>query len=94
MSLTTGIVTFIIVWWTSLFMVLPFGIKGQWEEGEVKDGSAPGAPVKPQILRKFAITTGLAVIFWIVVYVVITTHALQLISFDWLFGTLKSPYEG
>jgi predicted secreted protein len=91
MSITTGIVTFIIVWWTSLFMVLPFGVKGQWEEGKVGDGSEPGAPVKPQILRKFMITTGMAVIFWIVVYVVITTHALQLISFDWLFGAPIKP---
>jgi predicted secreted protein len=87
MSITTGIVTFIIVWWVSLFLVLPFGVRGQWEEGQVKNGSEPGAPIKPLIIRKFFITTGIAVIFWVVVYVIITTNALQLISFDWLFGT-------
>ncbi len=86
MGITTGIVTFIIVWWTSLFLVLPFGIKGQWEEGKVKDGSEPGAPVKPQILRKFIITTGIAAVLWVVVYVIIVTNAVDLISFDWLFG--------
>ncbi len=86
MSITTGIVTFIIVWWTSLFLVLPFGVKGQWEEGKVKDGTASGAPVKPHLLRKFAATTVIAILFWVVVYLIITTHALDLISFDWLFG--------
>lgn len=89
MSIVTGIVTFIIVWWTSLFLVLPFGVKGQWEEGKVKDGSEPGAPVKPLILRKFMITTGIAVVMWGVVYLIIVTNALQMLSFDWLFNAPK-----
>ncbi len=91
MSITTGIVTFIIVWWTSLFLVLPFGVKGQWEEGEVKDGSEPGAPVKPYILRKFAITTGIAMVLWVIVYIIIVTNAVGVISFDWLFGAPETP---
>ncbi len=91
MSITTGIVTFIIVWWTSLFLVLPFGVKSQWEEGKVKDGSEPGAPVKPQILRKFAITTGVAAVFWVLVYLIVVTNAMEMFSFDWLFGPQRAP---
>ncbi len=91
MSITTGIVTFIMVWWVTLFTVLPFGIKGQWEDRDVKDGSDPGAPLKPQLMRKFLITTGIAVLIWALVYVIIVTNVLDLISFDWLFGPVKTP---
>jgi len=86
MGIATGIVTFIIVWWATLFAVLPFWVRGQWEEGEVEDGSASGAPVKPYLLRKFAITTAVACVIWVVVYVIITSGVLTKIPFDWLFG--------
>lgn len=86
MGIATGIVTFIIIWWATLFAVLPFWVRGQWEEGEVEDGSAPGAPVKPHLLRKFAITTAVACVMWVVVYVIITSGVLTKIPFDWLFG--------
>ena len=37
MSIFGGVVTFIVVWWIVLFMVLPFGIKSQIESEFKKD---------------------------------------------------------
>ncbi len=51
---------YFIVWWTVLFAVLPFGVRGQHEDGEVTDGTEPGAPVVPRLGRKMAATSVLA----------------------------------
>ena len=52
----TGLV-FAIVWWLVLFMVLPFGAA---PPEEVEPGMARGAPARPRIGIKLAITTVLA----------------------------------
>jgi predicted secreted protein len=51
-------VIFLLVWWCVFFAVLPMGVKGRWEGGDdgVK-GADPGAPVQPQLKRKFVLTT-------------------------------------
>ncbi len=87
MGIATGIVTFIIIWWATFFAVLPFGVRGQWEDDEVVEGSEPGAPVAPGLLRKAAITTGISCILWVITYFVITSGILTKIPFDWLYGT-------
>jgi predicted secreted protein len=50
-------VTFVIVWWLVLFMVLPFGAR---PPDEVEPGTAPSAPARPRIALKFALTTVIA----------------------------------
>ncbi len=68
MTLVTAFATFAIIWWLTLFIVLPFGIVTQEEAGEVEEGSAPSAPARPQILRKVLITTGVSVVIFAAVY--------------------------
>jgi predicted secreted protein len=50
-------VTFVIVWWLVLFMVLPFGAT---PPDEVEPGMAPSAPARPRMGLKIAITTMIA----------------------------------
>lgn len=53
MDLVGGIVVFIITWWLSFFIVLPIGVKGQFEDGgDVVEGSEEGAPKEPMIRKK------------------------------------------
>lgn len=73
MSIPTAIAIFFIVWWVTLFAVLPWRIKSQHETGEVTDGTEPAAPTHPMIVRKLVYTTITAVIifgviFWLLVY--------------------------
>ncbi len=67
MGIVTGIVVFVIIWWLVFFMVLPYGVR---PPDSVKEGQDPGAPERPQLWRKAAVTTGIAVvlfgIFWLV----------------------------
>lgn len=50
---------YFVVWWTVLFVILPFGVRSQEEAGEVTPGSDPGSPAAPR-LRERAIWTTLA----------------------------------
>ena len=52
MNLVGGIVVFLISWWICLFAVLPIGVRGQFEEGEVDDGTEEGAPVSHMMPKK------------------------------------------
>jgi predicted secreted protein len=51
------VAVFLVMWWTILFAVLPLGVKSQAESGEVVEGTDPGAPVRPMMLKKIVITT-------------------------------------
>ena len=54
MGVTTGIATYLIIWWVVLFAVLPLGTISHAEAGIDKgDGGDPGAPVDPKLKRKF-----------------------------------------
>ncbi|MGD9670075.1 MAG: DUF1467 family protein [Hyphomicrobiaceae bacterium] len=69
MSLTFGIAIYFIIWWLTLFAVLPFGLRTQDEAGEVVPGTPESAPARPRLLRIFAINTVVAsfvfAVFWL-----------------------------
>ena len=43
---------YFIIWWTTLFAVLPFGVRNQIDEGQVTPGTEPGAVIGPLIDMK------------------------------------------
>lgn len=78
MSLSLSLATYFIVWWLTLFMVLPFGIKTQEEEGEVVPGSAESAPAMPNLLKKGLITSLIAGVIFAGIYSVYTYNLISL----------------
>ncbi len=62
MSIFTQIGIFFIVWWVVLFVTLPLWVQGQVEQEEVEPGTDPGAPVNPNLGRKFLLTTAIALV--------------------------------
>jgi predicted secreted protein len=69
MSITSGIAIYFIIWWVTLFMVLPFGVQNAHEAGQQVDaGHDAGAPVNPRILQKVLITTAIATVLFAIVY--------------------------
>ena len=78
MGLVTGIAVYFVVWWITLFMVLPFGIE---REINVKKGNDPGAPVKHRVLIKFAINTVLASIIWLIIFLIDVFEIIKLDEF-------------
>ena len=61
MGPVTGIIVFLLVWWTGLFAVLPFGHRRDED----------GTPVQANMKKKLLINTGLAVVIWLIVFALI-----------------------
>ncbi len=55
---------YFVIWWVTLFLTLPFGIRSQHEDGTGAAGTDPGAPIASRMGRRMLWTTVLsAVIF-------------------------------
>ncbi len=57
LGITGALALFFVVWWITLFAVLPFGVRSQLESGEVVAGTEPGAPSAPALRQKAIWTT-------------------------------------
>lgn len=69
MSIFTGAMIYVVIWWVVFFAVLPFGVRTAEEAGQaVQQGFAESAPVTPRLWLKAAITTVLAGLLWGVFY--------------------------
>ncbi|HYW62961.1 MAG TPA: DUF1467 family protein [Bradyrhizobium sp.] len=56
-SISTAVAIYFVIWWITLFVTLPFGIRSQHEDGETIAGTDPGAPVLARMGRKLIWTT-------------------------------------
>lgn len=65
MKIGTWVAIYFIVWWVTLFTILPIGVRSQQEAGEVVPGSEPGAPARPRLLRVMLINTGVAAVVFL-----------------------------
>lgn len=69
MSATTAIAIYFLIWWITLFAVLPFGIRRQDEDGDIAPGTDPGAPALPRVGMKLLWTTLVASVIFAICYV-------------------------
>ncbi|MBH43553.1 MAG: hypothetical protein CMP25_02055 [Rickettsiales bacterium] len=67
MSTSNAIVLYLVIWWISLFLFLPLNIKSQ---KNIKKGNDPGAPEKPEIKKKFFITSIFSTFVWIIIFII------------------------
>jgi predicted secreted protein len=77
-SVTTAIAIYFLIWWITLFAVLPFGVHRQDEDGAIAAGTDPGAPAIPRLGLKLLWTTGLASVIFGLCYVVYVNNLLPL----------------
>lgn len=66
-NIVTGSAVYVIIWWLILFISLPFGVRPP-NDDELEPGQERGAPVKPMMWRKVAITTVVTTVIWIAIY--------------------------
>jgi predicted secreted protein len=77
MNLFSAFVVWLIIWWLVLFIILPIGIRGQAEEGDIVKGSEPGAPHTLDIKRKFIQTTIIASVLWMLTCILIVSGVID-----------------
>lgn len=68
MNIFTGIIVYLLVFWTTLFAVLPWGNQAK-NVPEV--GMAGSAPANPRIKQKFLITFVISTILWLIIQALI-----------------------
>ncbi len=73
MNLFSAFVVWLIIWWLTLFIILPIGIRGQAEEGDILEGSEPGAPHTLDIKKKFIQTTIIGSVLWVLTCLLIVS---------------------
>ncbi len=67
-----ALIIYVLLWWVTLFAVLPFGTRSRWEEKDdgVK-GADPGAPASINFKRKIIQTSLIALGLWVVTIAII-----------------------
>lgn len=78
MNFVTGMVVYLIGWWITLFAILPLGITGQAESGEIVPGTESGAPVAANFRHKAWLTTVTTAIIWLILFVVLEFQLISL----------------
>ena len=86
MPVTTAVAIFFLIWWVVLFAVLPWGIRGQHEGGEIVPGTDPGAPAVPKLFRKLVWTTLVSAAIFGACYVVYVDRLVTLEGLARPFG--------
>jgi predicted secreted protein len=81
MPIGTALAIYFLIWWVTLFAVLPWGVRNQEEAGEITPGTDPGAPAVHVLGRKLMWTTVVASAVFGILYGV---YAYGLIPYDFL----------
>jgi predicted secreted protein len=85
MKWTSMIAIYFIIWWLSLFVVLPFGIQNAAETGDaVDEGNDAGAPIVHGLAWKALITTVIASIAFAIVYWTLASHILETLDIPFI----------
>lgn len=85
MKLTSAIAIYFVIWWTCLFVVLPFGVRNAAETGDaVEDGNDAGAPVRHGLAWKAMVTTVLATVVYVGVYWLLANNVLETLNLPFI----------
>ena len=88
MGISTVIASYILIWWVTLFAVLPWGVRSQQEGGDVVPGSDPGAPSIHRVWHKLMWTTVVATVVFGILFVI---YNAGLIPYDFLMKIADPP---
>ena len=87
MNTTTMIAIYFLIWWLTLFAVLPWGVRSQTEAGDVEAGTDPGAPALHRVWIKLLWTTAIASTIFGILYI---SYVRDLIPYEFL-SRISSP---
>jgi len=64
MSFLSIFAVYFIVWWITLFAVLPIGMRSQYDEGDVIPGTVESAPARFRLGRVLLLTTVISAVIY------------------------------
>lgn len=90
MGITSAIVLFAVIWFLTLFIVLPLRLQTQGDVGEIEPGTHAGSPANPQMKKRFLVTSAVAMVLWAIVAGSIISGVFSVRDFDW-FNRMSTP---
>ena len=90
MGITSAIVLFVIIWFLTLFVVLPLRLQTQGDLGSIEPGTHAGSPENPQMKKRFMVTTVVALVLWGILAGSIIGGVFSVRDFDW-FNRMATP---
>ena len=91
MSIVSALVLFAVVWFMTLFVVLPIRLETQGDVGEKVEGTHAGSPASNfSMRRKAKITTYVAVPIWCLLVVIILWGGISVRDLD-MFNRMEAP---
>jgi len=64
-TISTWFAIYFVIWWITLFLTLPFGIRSQHEDGGGAPGTDPGAPIVSRMGARLLWTTVLSAVIFV-----------------------------
>ncbi len=74
MTIFTGIILYMLIYWLAIFAVLPFGHK---PDDVVQEGNVHSAPSNPHLAKKFMATAVVAAVIWLGVFAAIKADVID-----------------
>ncbi|MCC6001133.1 MAG: DUF1467 family protein [Pararhodobacter sp.] len=84
MTLFSGAVLYAVVWFLTLFVVLPIRLTTQGEMGNVVQGTPSSAPSDPQMRRRLGITSAVSLVIWAIIAAIILSGVVSVDDFDFI----------
>ncbi len=88
MTITAALVMYSVTWFMVFFCVLPLRFRSQAQSGTIEPGTPASAPADAMIKKKAQVTTAVAAVIFVVLYVVITSGRFGIDDLD-VFGVMS-----
>ena len=85
-TISTAFAIYFVLWWVTLFLTLPFGVRSQHETGEGAPGTDPGAPIASRMGRKLIWTTLISAVIFAIAMVAYNAGYLSIERLSKLMG--------
>ncbi len=92
MSITSAFVLYVVLWFLTFLVVIPFRLKTQGDLGKIVPGTMAGSPEVHHLKKKALIATVLAALLWGVIAAIIFSETITVRDLDW-FERMK-PQAG
>ncbi|WP_432450446.1 DUF1467 family protein [Aliiroseovarius marinus] len=83
MSITAALVLYVVIWFVTMFVVLPIRLRTQGDEGDIVPGTHAGAPANFKLGRTLIIVTIAGTLAWAAIAGIIISGWIGVEDIDW-----------
>jgi predicted secreted protein len=89
MTVFSGFVLYAVLWFMTLFLVLPLRLTTQGDAGSVVPGTPSSAPQDAQMRKRLTITTIASFVIWAIVAAIILSGMVGVDDIDFLYRATR-----